>query len=372
MEVSTQTRAASRRLTSWLLAAVDWVIAPQRTPRDGAELRRLEIITGAMGIILLLTVLTLPHPVLTGQALQLGTSSATIVFTAALLVVVRAGASSFLVTHLFGALLSILLFISALGDGGGILGHASIAYTILPVLLTLAVGGAHGWPWCGVSVVACIGLAFLTEGDPLRIQGQTLMAIIGSIVLTACAYAFDSMRRQALAEANEAREQAEIAARQAEAASETKSRFLANMSHEIRTPMNGVLGMLGLLLETELGRTQRDYARTAHTAGVALLGLLNDILDVSKIESGSYQIYVEPFDLEPAVEALGGATGGTGGTRLGARSKRSVGRGHNKPPVSDRSEGHPTIVYKSTHPCNQSASSPVDRNTLVLHFGELL
>jgi PAS domain S-box-containing protein len=110
-----------------------------------------------------------------------------------------------------------------------------------------------------------------------------------------------------------ARKQAEAAMREArqaaEAASRTKSSFLANMSHELRTPMNAIIGMTHLALEDGLPDKQRDYVEKAHSSARNLLQILNDILDVSKIEAGQMQLERIDFEIDAVVGEMADVLG---------------------------------------------------------------
>jgi PAS domain S-box-containing protein len=137
------------------------------------------------------------------------------------------------------------------------------------------------------------------EGKPLRMIGL-------NTDITERRRAEDELR-EINRELKEATTRANEMAIQAEVASAAKSEFLANMSHEIRTPMNGVIGMTGLLLDTELNDEQRRYAEIVRTSGESLLGLVNNILDFSKIEAKKLDLETLDFDLTNLLEDFAAA-----------------------------------------------------------------
>jgi two-component system, sensor histidine kinase len=107
-----------------------------------------------------------------------------------------------------------------------------------------------------------------------------------------------------ISEAKEREEELARARTEAEEAGKSKSRFLANMSHEIRTPMNGVIGVAELLAETEMTPLQANYVETIRESGKALLGIINDILDLAKLQSGKATLELLPFSPVSCVESV--------------------------------------------------------------------
>ncbi len=151
------------------------------------------------------------------------------------------------------------------------------------------------------SATGAVALSFeykQLRGDDSRILAATVCPLARQDGETQrFAYVVEDVthRRRAEEELRRARDEAD-------AASRAKSEFLATMSHEIRTPLNGVLGMAALLLDSDLQPVQRDYAQTIVSSGEALLTIINDILDLSKIEAGRFTLEKAPFDLNSACE----------------------------------------------------------------------
>jgi signal transduction histidine kinase/ActR/RegA family two-component response regulator len=195
--------------------------------------------------------------------------------------------------------------------------HAgSVVGTVTYFMMALAVCYSLMFGWRGFAIAAVVSLlhflVFAALGDLLQFDftlaqrhghaatarnlvGQAKNYILVFLTASSCAAAFHQQMTRAVGELAEAR-------KAAEAASRAKSEFLASMSHEIRTPMNGLIGMLEVLVRTEADETRRAHASTALKSSTDLMFLLDDIVDISKVESRRLSLDREPFCIAAAVD----------------------------------------------------------------------
>ena len=205
-----------------------------------------------------------------------------------------------LCSHLAVGLLYVLLVTGALlGEAGG----PSLVWLALLVPTALgATGLAMGWAWILVGLGTAAGLPHLSGRGPAAPDQIDLTFVTLCLALLISIFIF--IRRTAERQLQSEIDVRKWAEQKARAADVAKSSFLANMSHEIRTPMNGVIGMVGLLLRSPLTLEQQEQAETIDACAQSLLTLVDDILDLSKIEAGRLQVRETDVSLRTLAEGI--------------------------------------------------------------------